>query len=178
MCCAPAWAQTYTDSIGQHSKLEVESAYTLAESQLGQNADMPQGVTMVNSNKNVFASEVSYRFAPTHLRYRAYNPMYNEVYINGVPMNNAAIPLSYHRRHRTARTALRLVAAFRIVRLWNDGFGRIEQLQLPRSRHETWPPYRMDRCQPQLYYGRSLLVCLGTERQRMGICRYIVLPMG
>ena len=89
MCCAPAWAQTYTDSIGQHGKLDVEAAYTFAEQQLGQNADMPQGVTMVNSNKNVFASEVSYRFAPTHLRYRAYNPMYNEVYINGVLMNNA-----------------------------------------------------------------------------------------
>ena len=88
MCCAPAWAQTYTDSIGQHSKLEVEAAYTFAEQQLGQNADMPQGVTMVNSNRNVFASEVSYRFAPTHLRFRAYYPMYNEVYINGVLMNN------------------------------------------------------------------------------------------
>ena len=75
MCCAPALAQTYTDSIGQHSKLEVEAAYTFAEQQLGQNADMPQGVTMVNSNRNVFASEVSYRFAPTHLRFRAYNPM-------------------------------------------------------------------------------------------------------
>ena len=88
MCCAPAWAQTYTDSIGQHGKLDVEAAYTFAEQQLGQNADMPQGVTMVNSNRNVFASEVSYRFAPTHLRFRAYNPMYNEVYINGVLMNN------------------------------------------------------------------------------------------
>ena len=88
MCCAPAWAQTYTDSIGQHGKLDVEAAYTFAEQQLGQNADMLQGVTMVNSKRNVFASEVSYRFAPTHLRFRAYNPMYNEVYINGVLMNN------------------------------------------------------------------------------------------
>ena len=89
MCCAPVCAQTHTDSIGQHNQLEVEAACTFAESQLGQNADMPQGVTMVNSNKNVFASEVSYRFAPTHLRYRAYNPMYNEVYIIVVPMNFA-----------------------------------------------------------------------------------------
>ena len=31
MCCAPAWAQTYTDSIGQHGKLDVEAAYTFAE---------------------------------------------------------------------------------------------------------------------------------------------------
>ena len=47
MCCAPVCAQTHTDSIGQHSRLEVEAACTFAESQLGQNADMPQGVTMV-----------------------------------------------------------------------------------------------------------------------------------
>ena len=65
-----------------------ENAFTFTEAQLGEDDDMSQNVTILNSNSNVYASEAGYLFSPVRFRYRAFNQKYNDVYINGAPMND------------------------------------------------------------------------------------------
>ncbi len=89
LCSASlAQAQNPVDSIGQRGATLSESAFTFTESQLGEDDDMSQNVTIVNSNNNIYASEVGYLFSPVRFRYRAFDQKYNDVYINGVPMND------------------------------------------------------------------------------------------
>ena len=83
-----AQAQNAADSIGQRSAALSEAAFTFTEAQLGEDDDMSQNVTIVNSNNNIYASEVGYLFSPVRFRYRAFDQKYNDVYINGVPMND------------------------------------------------------------------------------------------
>ena len=65
-----------------------EGAFTFTEAQLGEDNDMNDNVTILNSSSNVYASEVGYLFSPVRFRYRALNQKYNDVYINGIPMND------------------------------------------------------------------------------------------
>ena len=65
-----------------------ESTITLTEAQIGEDDNMSQNVTIINSNNNVYASEVGYLFSPVRFRYRAFNQKYNDVYINGTPFND------------------------------------------------------------------------------------------
>ena len=65
-----------------------EAAFTFTEAQLGEDDDMSQNVTIMGSGTNVYASEVGYQFSPVRFRYRAFNQKYNDVYINGAPMND------------------------------------------------------------------------------------------
>lgn len=89
MCCAPsAFAQTQTDSIGYHSEAASEAAFTFTEAQLGEDDDMTQNVTIVNSNSDIYASQVGYLFSPARFRYRAFDQKYNEVYLNGLQLND------------------------------------------------------------------------------------------
>ncbi len=89
LCSASlAQAQNPTDSIGQRSAVLSESAFTFTEAQLGEDDDMSQNMTIVNSNNNIYASEVGYLFSPVRFRYRAFDQKYNDVYINGIPMND------------------------------------------------------------------------------------------
>ena len=89
LCSASlAQAQNPADSIGQRSAALSESAFTFTEAQLGEDDDMSQNVTIVNSNNNIYASEVGYLFSPVRFRYRAFDQKYNDVYVNGVPMND------------------------------------------------------------------------------------------
>ena len=90
LCFAPvAMAQnvettpqtTLTDEQG-------EQAFTFTEAQLGEDDDMSQNVTIISSNNNIYASQVGYLFSPVRFRYRAFNQKYNEIYINGAPMND------------------------------------------------------------------------------------------
>ena len=86
LCYAPlVFAQT-DDTEAQ--KASNESAFTFTEAQLGEDDDMSQNVTILNSNTNVYASEVGYLFSPVRFRYRAFNQKYNDIYINGAPMND------------------------------------------------------------------------------------------
>jgi len=87
LCCS-SLAHAQTDSIGQKSAALSESAFTFTEAQLGEDDDMSQNVTIVNSNSNIYASEVGYLFSPVRFRYRAFDQRFNDVYINGVPMND------------------------------------------------------------------------------------------
>jgi len=87
LCFAsPGFAQR--DSIGLKGAALSESAFTFTEAQLGEDDDMAQNITIVNSNSNIYASEVGYLFSPVRFRYRAFDQKFNEIYINGVPMND------------------------------------------------------------------------------------------
>lgn len=65
------------------------AAFVFTESQLGENDDVTQNVIMVNSSNNVYTSNVGYLFSPARYKYRAYNSRYNDIYFNGVQVNNA-----------------------------------------------------------------------------------------
>ena len=81
-------ASAQTDSIGSVGATMSEQAFTFTEAQLGEEDNFAQNVTIINSNSNIYASEVGYLFSPVRFRYRAFNQKYNDVYINSVPMND------------------------------------------------------------------------------------------
>ena len=82
-----AYAQEHADTL--NSETTEEAAITFTEAQLGENDDMSQNVTVIGSSSNFYASNVGYLFSPMRFRYRGYNSKYTDVFINGVPMNDA-----------------------------------------------------------------------------------------
>lgn len=76
-----------TDTL--ETEMAAESAITFTEAQLGENDDMSQNVTVVGSNSNTYASNVGYLFSPARFKYRGFAASYNDVYINGNPMNDS-----------------------------------------------------------------------------------------
>ena len=64
-------------------------SYTFSEGQLGEDDDFAGTTAMVSSNDDYFLSEVGYLFSPMRFRIRAYESMYNNVYANGVMLNDA-----------------------------------------------------------------------------------------
>jgi hypothetical protein len=90
LCCAiVASAQdTQKKTQGTLEQSSGESTITLTEAQLGEDDNMSQNVTIVNSNNNIYASEVDYLFSPMRFRYRAFDQKYNDVYINGSFFND------------------------------------------------------------------------------------------
>ena len=66
-----------------------ESAFTFTEGQLGEDEAIGGDVSVIRSNSNFYSSQVGYLFSPARFKYRAYTPKYNDIYINGVPMNDA-----------------------------------------------------------------------------------------
>jgi hypothetical protein len=87
LCCSMVAQAQEADTLMQAGIID-ESAFTFTEAQLGEDDDMSQNVTILNSNTNVYASQVGYLFSPVRFRYRAYSQKYNDIYINGVPMND------------------------------------------------------------------------------------------
>ena len=88
LCCCPVslLAQEKEDSVAigvQH-----EEAFSFTEAQLGGYEESNQNVTIISSNRNVYASEVGYRFSPARFKYRAFGSRYNDIYINGNPVND------------------------------------------------------------------------------------------
>ena len=79
---------TKTNQQAQTANAMDESAFTFTEAQLGENNDMNENVTILNSNSNVYASQVGFLYSPMRFRYRALNQKYNDIYINGAPMND------------------------------------------------------------------------------------------
>ena len=88
LCCSTMAFAQVTETEEQKTSSLSESAFTFTEAQLGEDDDMSQNVTILNSNTNVYASQVGYQFSPVRFRYRAYNQKYNEVFVNGAPMND------------------------------------------------------------------------------------------
>ena len=84
---AASMAQEPVDSVGM--ELHDETAFTFTEAQLGEDDNVNSNITIVSSNRNIYASEVGYRFSPARFKYRAFGSKYNEIYINGNPVNDA-----------------------------------------------------------------------------------------
>ncbi len=85
-----AMAQT-TDTSTQEMKAATgadESQFTFTESQLGEDDDMAQNVTIISSNGDLYASQIGYGFSAVRFRYRAFNQKYNDVYVNGMQLND------------------------------------------------------------------------------------------
>ncbi len=72
----------------QRANVVDESDFTFTEAQLGEDDDMSQNVTILNYSTNLYASEVGFQFSPVRFRYRAFGQKYNEIYLNGAPMND------------------------------------------------------------------------------------------
>ncbi len=87
LCTTPALLAQEADSLA--IDVQNEQAYTFTEAQLGEDDDVTQNVTVISSNRNVYASEVGYRFSPARFKYRAFGSKYNDIYINGNPVNDA-----------------------------------------------------------------------------------------
>jgi hypothetical protein len=68
--------------------LQDETAFTFTETQLGDDEAASQIITIISSNRNVYANEVGYRFSPVRFKYRALNARYSDMYINGNPVND------------------------------------------------------------------------------------------
>ncbi|MBQ8711397.1 MAG: TonB-dependent receptor [Prevotella sp.] len=87
LCCSvPVMAQEPVDSTA--TDLQDETAFTFTEAQLDDDESTSQNITVISSNRNVYANEVGYRFSPARFKYRALGAKYNEMYINGNPVNN------------------------------------------------------------------------------------------
>ncbi len=87
LCVSPAMMAQEVDSLAK--AMQDEQAFTFTEAQLGDDDDVSQNITLVSSNRNVYASEVGYRFSPARFKYRAFGSKYNDIYINGNPVNDA-----------------------------------------------------------------------------------------
>ena len=89
LCCSSIAFSQEADSVSvEAGGMTDESAFTFSEAQLGESDDMAANVTILNSNSNIYAREVGFLFSPVRFRYRAFNQKFNEVFINGAPMND------------------------------------------------------------------------------------------
>lgn len=86
--CVLAQVDTKADEEKNAASTTDEAAFTFTEAQLGEDDDMSQNVTILGSNSNLYASQVGYAFSPVRFRYRAFNQKYNDIYINGMQMND------------------------------------------------------------------------------------------
>lgn len=64
------------------------AAFVFTESQLGEDDDVTQNVIMMTSSNNVYTNNAGFTFGPVRYKYRAYNSRYNDIYFNGVMVNN------------------------------------------------------------------------------------------
>ena len=89
LCYTPiALAQNTNNTEQKQAQGLDEQAFTFTEAQLGEDENMSQNVTILNSSTNLFASQAGYLFSPMRYRYRALNQKYNQVYANGAPLND------------------------------------------------------------------------------------------
>ena len=87
LCCASlTYAQDVKDT--EKNRSNIESAFTFTEAQLDEDESRSQDITIIGSSTNVYASQVGFLFSPVRFRYRALNQKFNEIYINGTPMND------------------------------------------------------------------------------------------
>ena len=89
MCCVQlSFAQINDKPKTVEDEDDQESSFTFTETQLSENDDMSQNVSIIGSSTNIYASNVGYRFSPMRFKYRGMDPRYNDIYINGNPMND------------------------------------------------------------------------------------------
>ncbi|MBO7120169.1 MAG: TonB-dependent receptor [Bacteroidaceae bacterium] len=86
-------AQPETAGLDTLSTVEQElqtddSNFTFTESQLGENDDMTSDVIRINSATNVYTSQIGWTWSGIWFKYRALDNAYNDIYMNGVQVNN------------------------------------------------------------------------------------------
>ena len=90
--CFPfmAFAQTEKTTTEQQKAVEDDddTAFTFTEAQLGEDDNTMNTISIVGSNHNVYANDVGYRFSAARFKYRALGGRYNEIFINGNPVND------------------------------------------------------------------------------------------
>lgn len=64
------------------------SDFTFTESQLGENDDITSDVIQINSANNVYLSQIGWAWSGIWFKYRALDNAYNDIYMNGVQVNN------------------------------------------------------------------------------------------
>ena len=151
-----------------------ESAFTFTEAQLGEDDDMSQNVTIINSASNVYAGQVGFLFSPVRFRYRAFNQKYNDVYINGTPMNDMesgqfrySLVGGLNQQTRTVEFALPFES---------NNFAMTNMGGSNNYNFRTTPD--LERCQSQLHVARHAHLRLWIQQQGMGHCREPDLPVG
>ena len=83
------YAQTDTTFVSEIEEEIVDgSSFTLSESQLGEDDDQTVNIIQVGSANNVYTSNIGYQWSPVRFKFRAYDSRYNDVYMNGVMVNN------------------------------------------------------------------------------------------
>ena len=65
-----------------------DTAYTFTEAQLTDDDNTLNTISIVGSSNNVYAKDVGFRFSAARFKYRALGGKYNEMYINGNPVND------------------------------------------------------------------------------------------
>ena len=89
LCYAQAFGQMGVDSLStEEQELIDDNNFTFTESQLGENDDMSSDVIRINSNNNIYLSQMGWAWSGIWFRYRALDNAYNDVYMNGVQVNN------------------------------------------------------------------------------------------
>lgn len=88
--CVASWVHAQNvETDGQKVNPIDESAFTFTEEQLEEDDATSENVIVLNSNSNVYASQAGgFLWSPVRFRYRAYLQKYNDVYINGVQVND------------------------------------------------------------------------------------------
>lgn len=79
-----------SDTIIGTGQYDEKETFTFDEGQLNEDEDVIQGTAIISgSSDDYFLSEVGYLFSPMRFRIRAYENMYNNMYANGVLLNDA-----------------------------------------------------------------------------------------
>ena len=87
LVASSGFAQVVTTETEKELKQD-NAAFVFTESQLGEDDEMTQNVIMVGSNTDVYKSNVGYLWSPVRFKFRAYNSRYNDIYMNGIRVNN------------------------------------------------------------------------------------------
>ena len=89
---AAAWCVAggmYAQQVDTLNRYDDSADFTFTESQLDEDNDASQAVSSISASKSdVYLSEVGYRFSPMRFRVRGYDNMYNQVYMNGLMLND------------------------------------------------------------------------------------------
>lgn len=91
LLCLSAQGRAQEPVVGDTEKAikDENASFIFTESQLDEDADVTQDVIQINSNNNLYTSNVGYLFSPLRFKYRALDQKYNDIYMNGVQVNSA-----------------------------------------------------------------------------------------
>ncbi len=87
-CAFQGWAQEPATSETEKALKDEAASFIFTESQLDEDAEMTTDVIQINSNNNMYTSNVGYLFSPMRFKFRALDQKYNDIYMNGVQVNN------------------------------------------------------------------------------------------